>query len=132
MEIKITVTVGEMEPIDVKVDVPEKSEEEQTPVFTLAFNELCTGWSSMLGSNIWFLKAQERYANELLRVRGHLFVNEVYDMLGAPRIRDGWRYGWVFDGNRIPDKVQFETFDTGDGNTRIILQNLDGDILKYL
>jgi hypothetical protein len=45
--------------------------------------------------NLFFLKSTERYANDLLNTQGHLFLNEVYDMLGFPRTTPGAVVGWV-------------------------------------
>lgn len=47
--------------------------------------------------NLYFLKHQQDYANDKLRHRGYLFLNEVYDMLGIPRTKTGQVVGWVYD-----------------------------------
>ena len=44
-----------------------------------------------------FLKYIERYANDILRTRGHLFLNEVYDLLGLARTVTGQLVGWTYD-----------------------------------
>lgn len=41
-----------------------------------------------------FLNAVERHANDQLRWKGHLFLNEVYKMLGMPETRLGAVMGW--------------------------------------
>lgn len=53
--------------------------------------------------NQMFLKAQQSYANQLLQSRGHLFLNEVYDMLGFDRCAEGQVLGWIYDKHN-PDK----------------------------
>lgn len=45
--------------------------------------------------NVFFLKAQENYLNTQFQIRGHLFLNEVYDALGVSRTRDGSILGWI-------------------------------------
>lgn len=45
-----------------------------------------------------FLQSQQNYANDLLHSRGHIFLNEVYDMLGLDRSKEGSVVGWV-EGN---------------------------------
>lgn len=47
--------------------------------------------------NRFFLRAQEEMANHMLRARGVLFLNEVYDMLGIDRSIAGQAVGWVYD-----------------------------------
>lgn len=47
--------------------------------------------------NLMFLRRQQDYANEVLKSRGHLFLNEVYDMLGIPRTKAGQVVGWIYD-----------------------------------
>ena len=41
-----------------------------------------------------FLNAVERHANDKLRWQGHLFLNELYKMLGLPETRMGAVMGW--------------------------------------
>lgn len=48
---------------------------------------------------LMFLKRQERYANDILKTRGHLYLNEVYDILGLPRTVAGQVVGWIYDEN---------------------------------
>lgn len=45
--------------------------------------------------NGYFLRTQQTWANQLLDGQGHVFLNEVYDMLGIPRTKAGAVVGWV-------------------------------------
>lgn len=45
--------------------------------------------------NMHTLKSVERYSNDILRIRGHLFLNEVLDGLGMERTSTGAIVGWV-------------------------------------
>jgi hypothetical protein len=56
-------------------------------------------WSPTPAYNLMFLKAQQSYANDLLNGRGHVFLNDVLDMLGIPRTKHGAITGWVKGGS---------------------------------
>lgn len=45
--------------------------------------------------NITFITAQERLCNDMLILRGYLFLNEVYDRLGFDPTPEGQLVGWV-------------------------------------
>lgn len=55
-----------------------------------------TSWSHEPGYNRHFIACQQQYANDKLRAQGHLFLNEVYDMLGLQRSKEGAVVGWVW------------------------------------
>lgn len=59
------------------------------------FDRTSPNWVEGTEYNLLYLRAQERYANELLARRGHLFLNEVYDMLGFKRTPAGALSGWL-------------------------------------
>ena len=61
------------------------------------FDDGNSGWDPDPEYSLMFLKHQQNYANDLLRTRGHLFLNEVYDMLGIPRTKAGQIVGWIYD-----------------------------------
>ena len=73
------------------------------------FDESCVSWSNVPEYNLTFLKCQQNFANDLLQARGHIFLNEVYDMLGIPRTKAGSVVGWV-RGNK-DNCVDFGIFD---------------------
>lgn len=54
-------------------------------------------WVNDLGRNLSFLKAQERWMEDKLRVRGYLFLNEVLEALDLDPLSYGYRYGWVWN-----------------------------------
>lgn len=108
------------------------------------FDDGCTGWTKDPEFNLMFLKDQQRYANDLLQSKGHLFLNEVYDMLGIPRTQAGQIVGWIYDEKHpIGDnKVDFGIYNTYNeanrnfvnGYERTILLdfNVDGNILDMI
>ena len=61
------------------------------------FDNNCPEWRTNHDYNMTFLRMQQQYANDLLRVKGRLFLNEVYDMLGIPMSKAGQIVGWVYD-----------------------------------
>lgn len=52
-------------------------------------------WEPNPHSNWFFLSAQQRYWNDRLQTRGHVFLNEVLDALGFERTQAGQAVGWV-------------------------------------
>ena len=61
------------------------------------FDESCIAWQKDPSYNLTFLRAQQSYANDMLKARGVLFLNEVYDMLDIPRTKAGQVVGWKYD-----------------------------------
>ena len=62
------------------------------------FDESSPQWRTTGDANIFFLTAQQTYANTLLHARGHVFLNEIYDAIGIPRTSAGAIVGWVDNG----------------------------------
>lgn len=72
--------------------------------------------------NLIFLRKTQEWANEKLKANGHLFLNEVYDMLGIPRSRTGAIAGWIYDEKHpIGDNyVDFGIYENREANRRFI------------
>lgn len=64
------------------------------------FDESHPQWTKDPEMNLYYLKARQAQATDILRSRGHLFLNEVYDMLGFRRTKAGAIVGWVYDPKR--------------------------------
>lgn len=108
------------------------------------FDDGCKGWEKDAEMNLMFLRAQQQYANDLLRARGRLFLNEVYRMLGIPETKAGQVVGWVYDPeNPMGDNyVDFGIYDINkprnrdfvNGYERTILLdfNVDGNIWELM
>lgn len=92
------------------------------------FDELSDNWSKTPEYNLLFLKAQQNYANDLLHARGHVFLNEVYDMLGVPRSQAGQVVGWVIskDGDNF---IDFGMYDHASENAHAFVNGYEKSIL---
>ena len=119
-------------------------ESEEPSDYARFFCEGCAGWTNDPEMNLVFLKQQQNWANELLKTRGHLFLNEVYDMLGIERSKAGQVVGWVYDETN-PDcdnYVDFGIYDIYNERKRAFVNgwersilldfNVDGDIYSLL
>ena len=108
------------------------------------FDDGCLGWTKDPESNLTFLKQQQNYANDKLKRKGFLFLNDVYDMLGIQPTKAGQIVGWIYDEkNPIGDNfVDFGIYDINrpknrdfvNGYERVILLdfNVDGNILEMI
>lgn len=97
------------------------------------FDETNVNWSKDQKANLMFLKYQQTYATDLLKKKGTVFLNEVYEILGIPRSQEGCVVGWHYDEkNPIGDNyIDFGINDIVTSN--IILDfNVDGRVDQYL
>lgn len=105
-------------------------------VYARWFDAESPAWTKNPGYNLMFIKEQQRYANDMLKVKGHLFLNEVYEMLGMPQTASGQVVGWIYDEN---DPVDFGLMNERNRNfvngsdRRVILDfNVHGNILDRI
>jgi len=63
------------------------------------FDKNVGNWKNDPDYNRWFLQGQQEYANQKLHVRGHMFLNDIYDALGFERTSIGSVVGWVIGGD---------------------------------
>jgi hypothetical protein len=98
-------------------------------IYARFFDSYSTSWSREPEYNLIFLKCQQNYANDLLKSRGHVFLNEVYDMCGIPRSKAGAVVGWVLSKNGETDNfINFGVFD-GNDKARDFVNGLENAIL---
>lgn len=61
------------------------------------FDETNPAWMKDPEQSRFYLKALQAQANDKLRARGHLFLNEVYETLRFPLTDYGQAVGWIYD-----------------------------------
>jgi hypothetical protein len=95
------------------------------------FDEASPCWQNDPEYNLMFLKSQQQYANDLLKAKGRLFLNEVYDMLGIDRTKAGQVVGWVYNPeNPTGDNfVDFGIYDMSKERVRAFVNGYETNIL---
>jgi hypothetical protein len=113
--------------------------------YSKVFDQFNDNWKTKQDYNRTFLMSQQNYANDLLKARGHLFLNEVYTMLGYDHTSDGALVGWVYDkdaplGDNAVDFGVFgfngnaysSAFLEGEDNVVVLDFNVDGIIFDKI
>ena len=113
-------------------------------LYSIVFCEGNNGWTKNAELNKVFLIQQQNWANDKLRLRGYLTLNEVYEMVGAPTTAYGQIAGWVYtEDSSVGDNfVDFGIFDVTNekacdfvnGRERSIILDFNciGNILEYI
>ena len=113
-------------------------------LYSIVFCEGNNGWTRNAELNKVFLIQQQNWANDKLKMNGVLTLNEVYEMVGAPRTAYGQIAGWVWteDGTIGDNFVDFGLFDVnnekacdfinGREKSVILDFNCIGNILEYI
>jgi hypothetical protein len=99
----------------------DKREGNVPSIYARVFDESSKNWSRTPHQNQFFIQSIQNYANDRLRGVGHVFLNEVYDMLGLERSPEGQIVGWV-KGNG-DDFIDFGVFR---GDTYMAQQFVNG------
>lgn len=100
-------------------------------------------WDQNNEYNLIFLKAQQNYANDLLKVKKRVFLNEVYEMLGLPKTKAGQIVGWYYDeegcsGDNYIDfgiyasSQNFSDFMYNDNEAILLDFNVDGNVWESM
>jgi hypothetical protein len=98
-----------------------------TSQYARFFDQTCPGWKPQPEYNLFYIRAQQQWANDMLWARGHVFLNEVYDGLGIPRSKAGAVVGWV--KGHGDDRVDFGLYDSGNPFARDFVNGREGAIL---
>lgn len=135
---------GEEETVNKTVETVDTKAAKIMSPFSVFFDETCPCWHRNAEYNKNFLLQQQRYANEKLVSQGHLFINEVYDMIGVPRTEAGQIYGWVHrpDDPNFENYIDFGLANIHDKDARLFINgheqsvlldfNPDGDVFKLM
>ena len=129
-----------------EVKISYKGEVEATKEFRFSdyakfYDAGCNGWDKDPEVSRMFLHCQQNYANEMLRRKGYLFLNDVYELLGIPRTRAGQVVGWIYSeynvtGDNFVDFGIYNKYNAdfvnGYVKTAVLDFNVDGNILDEL
>lgn len=102
------------------------------------FDESNPNWTKQADQNLFFLRANQNYLNDILLARGHVFLNEMYDALGFERTQAGAVVGWLVDreGDNFVDfgiyEVRNSNFVNGYERSIIIDPNVNGVIFDKI
>jgi uncharacterized protein DUF6353 len=103
--------------ITVKTEMDKGGKYSGSPYAAL-FDEKSQWWTPMPGGNAEIIFMRQSWANDKLKSKGHLFLNEVYDFLDLPRTKAGAVVGWVYDPSNKDhagdNYVSFGVFDNDD------------------
>lgn len=109
------------EPNDKGKSIKKKAHEQVGPAspYTRIFDESSTWWTKDAERNKFFLMQTQRHANDLLRERGYMSLNDVLRMLDLTPSTAGQTVGWVYgEGDSF---ISFGVWDaTKKGNRRFI------------
>lgn len=97
-------------------------------VYAKWFDETNKEWVREAEYNILFLNLQQNWANETLRAKGYIFLNDVYDMLGMEPTKAGQVVGWIISKD-TDNFVSFGTYDSDNPEARAFVNGRNNAIL---
>lgn len=106
-------------------------------MYAQCFDQLNVNWEPNQEYNFHFIRCQQEWANQRLRARGHVFLNELYEALGFDHTKEGAIVGWVYgNGDNYIDfglsGPHASYFMTGDENSVWLDFNVDGPIWNLI
>ena len=150
-ELKYNIKTKEIETTIVNEDGTESVVRETVDVYDMDtpseyarfFDELSPYWEKSPEYNIKFLRDRQEYCNHILRTKGHIYLNEVYSLLGIPTTAAGQVIGWIYDeecpigDNKVvfyglddPKNLNSRAFTNGHEPAILLDFNVDGNILQ--
>lgn len=92
------------------------------------FDESNRNWRNSSEANLTFLRCAQEWCNHVLRIDGHIFLNQVYERIGLPHTSAGAIVGWVMgEGNQ--NHVSFGIFDGCSEASRNFVNGYETNIL---
>lgn len=138
-ELKYNIKAKEVEETIVKEDGTETIEKKVVEFvdpnsyspYSKFYDPSCAGWTKDPEANLLFLRMQQDAATKRLKRQGWLLLNDVYDMLGIDRTKEGMVTGWVFDEKHpVGDNfVDFGIYDTNRPANRAFVNGYENVIL---
>lgn len=110
-EVRYGIRTDKIEQEDGKKKTVTTVDRVNTSEYIFDFGPENVNWVPNYEHNLFFLTAHQTVFNDLLRARGHLFLNEVLDGLGIARTPAGAVTGWIYDpNNERKDGVKRDSF----------------------
>lgn len=114
---------------------------EVTEGYSRWFDETCKNYEGIADYDMLYLRSQQQFANDKLKVDGYLFLSDIYEALGIPRTKMSQTVGWIYkpnneNGDNFVDFGIIELYrEMEDGSYKkgIFLNfNVDGPILDLI
>lgn len=103
-----------------KAVFPENSEEQG--YLRPWFDEANVNWTRDPIVNYNFLKGVQTHMNNMLQIRGHVFLNDVREALHLPRVPEGQIVGWLWNNENGDNYIDFG-FMTGQSPHTVAFRN---------
>ena len=91
------------------------------------FTKESSHWSKDPEYNRIFLQAQQNYFNDKLKIKGYIFLNEVFEALGMQETKAGHNLGWT----KYNGLISFDIDPTLSGDICLRF-NVTGDITNLI
>lgn len=97
VEEKVVNEDGTEQTVKKTIEVVDPESVESYSDYAKFFDAASPFWDKNAEYNLLFLNRQREEATRRLRQRGHLYLNEVYEMLGMMQTEAGNYVGWIYD-----------------------------------
>lgn len=99
--------------------------------YAFFFDEVSRDWTKDPEWNKMFLLKQQNYWNDVLKRRGHVFLNDVRESLGLDRVPSGQVVGWIYnEANPTGDNyIDFGIFNVHRQASRRFVNGLEKSVL---
>lgn len=92
------------------------------------FDKTCSQWKNDKIQNRMTIRYYERYFDDLLSIRGYVFLRDIYEAFGIPITEESILVGWYYDENN-PIGDNFIEFNVIEGSDYFDIDfNVDGNI----
>lgn len=92
------------------------------------FDEVNVHHNNDPANNYMFLTGAQNHMNDILALRGHVFLNDVLDNLRMPRCREGAVMGWLYDSKTGDGHIDFGFMTGTDPDTVAFRDKLTPDV----